>query len=602
MLIDGLRPRGGHNTSPSTPPAELDDRRKLTGPPRHGDYLISESESSPPTSPRLGLSRTSPSSSGFFSKRLKVGPETYRESGEPSRLTARSLDHAKVKISSPRRPEVLPRISDEILRRAWATDPYGSDPESINAVLTQYFGQIDNTMILQFLPEKIFRCWVSNPARAKTPEDLMVLYSALPIGVALSGGPKAIAYEYAQVAYYAQRMTSFPCLQLVQSRILLAVYHISASRLQEAGELISSAAAAAACLQLNQELEAPRPVESSATYPFGMNHLGYREARRRTLWSLFLLERLNTVFPNRPAMINAEDIYVRLPADSETFERQADAFMPLFDPDEPMNAKLTDKASEITSYLVEMAHIWWTCQAGIFRLASRSARSDADLARTQYVRKRAEDWSSSLPSRLTFCGSNLESAACSGKAGPFLTMHLLHHHAIIRLNRHHVSMTGLSDKARADHVRVCCEHAASILDIASCLDRILRVRPMTLLTVPPAMSVAVLTAVDVLTAGGDLASISELSQRIRAAKMAVDGTAKVWEHSAVDQEAIEQRLQMLMRIFRSQGTQLTASADGYRIFPTAHGAHEEGQFRWQMMEPMEKPYLVDIDIMYSNFP
>lgn len=59
-------------------------------------------------------------------------------------------------------------------------------------------------MIMRFFPERIFRLWVSGPARDKSPEDLMVFYSVLAIGVALSGGPRHIAYEYAQVAHYAQ--------------------------------------------------------------------------------------------------------------------------------------------------------------------------------------------------------------------------------------------------------------------------------------------------------------------------------------------------------------------------------------------------------------
>ncbi|POR37681.1 Putative transcriptional regulatory protein [Tolypocladium paradoxum] len=591
-------PRGGHNTSPSTPPAELDDMRKVDGPSRHHDGRISETGSSPPVSPRINLPQSSPDSG--YNKRLKVGPESYIFTGEPSASIERSMEHSKSQAPLQRPPpEILPRIPDEVLSRAWRTDPYGSDPESISAVLTQFFGQIDNTMIMRFFPEKIFRSWVSSLPHEKSPEDLMVLYSVLAIGVALSGGPKHIAYEYAQVAYYAQKTTAVACLQLVQSRILLAVYYVSTCRLRDASELVSSAAAAAACLQLNQEIERSRD-EGLASYPFGMNNVGYCEARRRTMWSLFMLERLNVVLPDRPVMISADDIYVRLPADSESFEKQVEAFMPMFDPDESTVSKLAERPSEITGYLVEMVHIWSTCQSAIYRLASRSSPSEADTAKARTVAKKAHDWHNSLPSRLTFGGSNLESAAFSGKVGSFLTMHLLYHHALVRLNRHHLSVARPSAESRASHLQECREHATSILDIANCLDRILRVRPTILSTSPPAMSVAVVTAVDVLTASGPMASVNELIQSVRVAKTAIDSMGKVWEHSHAARDAIEQRLQKLIQIYHSQGSRPASPVGGYRVVLSAEESKDQRHLRWHIPEPMEKPCPLDMDVVYST--
>ncbi|GJN74565.1 C6 transcription factor [Purpureocillium lilacinum] len=589
-------PRGGHNTSPSTPPAELDDAHRLGGRSRHHDGRISESGSSPPVSPRA---ESSPD--GGYSKRLKVGPESYVPNGEPVMSSSRPLDHSKATPQPLHRPppEILPRIPDEVLSRAWSTDPYGSDPESISAVLTQFFGQVDNTMIMRFFPEKIFRSWVSCPPREKTAEDLMVLYSVLAIGVALSGGPKHIAYEYAQVAYFAQKMTTTACLQLVQSRILLAVYHISTSRPREAAELISSAAATAACLQLNRELEKPRD-ELLSAYPFGMNGIGYCEARRRTMWSLFMLERLNTLLPDRPIMIHAEDIYVRLPADSESFEKQVEAVVPMFDPDESIVSKLAEKSSEITGYLIEMTHIWSTCQTAISRLASRTTASEVDLARAQTISRRAREWHNSLPSRLMFGGSNLESAAFSGKVGSFLTMHLLYHHTVIGLNRYHLGAARLPTDGRAKYLQECREHAMAILDITNCLDRILRVRPTILSTPPPAMSMAITVAVDVLTASGSMASINELIQSIRVAKTAVDSMGKVWEHSLVAKEAIEQRLQKLTQIYHNQGSRPSSPTEGYRVVQSSEEPLDPRRLQWQIPEPIEKPYPMDMDIVYST--
>lgn len=60
-------------------------------------------------------------------------------------------------------------------------------------------------------------------------------------------------------------------------------------------------------------------------------------------------------------MVGADDIYMRLPADSESFEKQVEAFMPVFDPEESVVSSLAEKPSEITGHLVEMVHIWSAC-------------------------------------------------------------------------------------------------------------------------------------------------------------------------------------------------------------------------------------------------
>lgn len=572
--------------------------RNAARPSRQNDGRTSDCGSSPATSPQLSLRHQSPESGHY--KRLKVGPDAYISGGEPSAPAIWPMDHGKSQ-PAPQRPalEILPRIPDEVLSRACRTDPYGSDPESISAVLTQFFGQIDNTMVMRFFPEMVFRLWAAGSTPEKSAEDLMVLYSVLAVGVALAGGPKHIAYEYAQVAYYAQKTSVFPCLQLVQSRILLAVYHISTSSLREANELITSAATAAASLQLNQELDKSADEEAPA-YPLGMNGVGYREARRRTLWSLFMLERINMVLPDRPVLINADDIYVRLPADSESFEKQAEAHMPVFDPDETVASKLAERPLEITGYLVEMVHIWSSCQSVFARLAARSMPSGASNTKARNVATRAREWRSSLPPRLVFGGSNLESAAFSGKVGSFLTMHLLYHHALIQLNRFHVSVTRLPSEARTSYLQECRHHALSILDITNCLDRILRVRPTILSTSPPALSVPIIAAVDVLTACGPMASINELIQGIRVGKTAVDSTAKTWEHSQALRDAIDHRLQTLIQIYHSQGSRSASPADGFRVFMSADESNEQRHLRWQIPSPIERPYPVDMDVVYST--
>ena len=276
--------------------------------------------------------------------------------------TTQPIDHSKSSLSIQQAPSELPRIPDDALHRAWRTDPFVSNPQSISTVLSQFFGHIDNAIVIRFLPEDIFKSWVVSFAYRKSLDDMMLLYSILAIGVILSRGPKDTAFEYAQVAHYAQKSLTTASLHLAQSRILLALYNVAVSRFSKANELISYATATGAYLHPNEEIDRSKDADL-AVYPFGMTRKCYAETRRRTLRSLFIVERLSPIFPKRPTMIHAEDIHIRLPSDSESFERQLDARMLMFNPYESSFNNFNEKSSDISSHLVEIVHVWSSCQS-----------------------------------------------------------------------------------------------------------------------------------------------------------------------------------------------------------------------------------------------
>lgn len=588
-------PRGGHNTSPSTPPAELDDMRKLSGPSRQNDLRMSGSETSSPVSPKTTLRQPSPDTGSH--KRLRVGYDSYVPGGPPviSMVTA---EPTRVHFPVQHETAELPHIPEDVLGRAWGTDPSLSDPQSIRAVISQFFLNLDNTKIMRFVPEAQFKAWVTNPNHRKSPEDLMLLYSVLAVGVALSGGPKPIAFEYAQVARYAERVTAVGSLQLVQSRILLALYYLSISHMPDANEMVSAAVAATTCLKLNVELEESHDAVLMI-YPFGMTKSGYREARRRTFWSLFMLERLNGHFPDRPAMINAEDIYTRLPADPQSFEREIESSSPMFNPYVSNLASSNERELGISAYLVEMVHIWSSDVSRIYRMARRTTLLDTDSESSRRMLKRIQDWHHALPSRLLFNPANLESTVLAGELGPFLTMHLLYNHAMIKLSRHSVAAGRLSPQTTSLHVQRCYEHSTNVLDVIKALLRLHRNGQDVNSAFPPVIAMATTEAVDVLTASGRLSHLGDVIDDVRMALSIVDAMGAIWEDSQNAQEAIDGRLGMLLRI-RDRGSQPTSPIEGYRI---VYGAEEHGDekgLRWQIINPIENLYPKDMDNIYST--
>lgn len=508
------------------------------------------------------------------------------------------MDHSKSESSAEQFAPALPRIPEGVLYRAWNTDPYISDPVSINATISQFFAHVEETMIVRFLPQKVFTAWVASSVDRKSTDDLMLLYSVLAVGVALSGGSKRIAHEYAQVAQYAQRLTTVQSLQLGQTRILLAVYHASSSRLSECNEIMNAAAGTAACLQLNLEVDHPETA-SVSDYPFGMNKAAYCESRRRTLWSLFLLERLTGLFPARPTMMDAEDIYVRLVDDLDGFEKQMDSRMPLFDPYEYRLPKTAEQSLDVRSYLVEVVHLWSSCQTAIYRSARRPQPSKVDSATQGALLRRLQDWSAGLPAHLIFSDSNMEAAAHVGSASALLVMHLLYNHAMIRLNRYQHGARDMPANTRAHHYRRCCHYANNILDIAQCLERCLKHRPATL-RIPPSVLVSMMTeAVDVLSARGAVSHLAELVDNIHLAKAVMEVMGRAWGVHGLEDGPISKRLQKLLQI-RNRRSWPPSPAEGYQVVQGSQVGANDKEAQWQINDSIDTLCPRAMDIVYNH--
>lgn len=182
-----FRPRGGHNTSPSTPPVEPEDLRRLGGPTNPNDMHRPGSNSSASVSPRTTLRQPSPEPPMSY-KRMRIGFDSWSSMESAPSSMNRTPEAAKASISwQPRQPIELPPIHGDVLNRAWQTDPYVSDPEAISTVISS-FVHTDSTMALRFLPETAFTSWLAGNAHIKSLEDLMLIYSILAVGIALSGG------------------------------------------------------------------------------------------------------------------------------------------------------------------------------------------------------------------------------------------------------------------------------------------------------------------------------------------------------------------------------------------------------------------------------
>ncbi|KAK3325545.1 hypothetical protein B0H66DRAFT_599700 [Apodospora peruviana] len=613
-------PRGGHNTSPSTPPAEIDDTRRLGTMirPPPPDHMRPGTHSTESASPRTALRPASPEPIGAVPlKRIRVGYDHFTPIVGPRSPMAPTPDTARSTLSW-HQPE-LPRIHEDVLCRAWQTDPYVSDPQSVLSTISSFFVHTD-AAALRFLPEKAFNTWVQSSAHRKSPEDQMLVYSILALGIALSGGPKTIAHEYSQVARYATEHSA-NSLQLVQARIILSLYYLSVSRPSDGNDMLSGAVSAATCLQLNLELDRSQDGALTA-FPYGLTRTGYAECRRRTFWSCFIHERLNGLFPTRVGIINTEDVFIRLPTDLGSFEDQREVTTPEFEPN--LSSLQQQRAGVgIMGYLAEVVAIWGDVMIAIYRLSNRSTHYTFDFGQFHhYTMSRLLDWKSTLPPRVAFSAVNLDAIAGEDQ-GTLILMHLVYHLTIVKLHRH-IPHRFLTTTMRYQYAGIAREQARQLLDVVCAVAKESSTGRSSM--PPPFTSFAILEAIDVLSAEGSVQDLHGLVDGLALARSVLEILGTVWEDAKVHKMAMDHRLDKLAglrdRSNSGLGSLLDAEATdscgggggggggpsspmvhGIRVFTNGLEAKDAklpiGQC-WQMTDALETRFPREMDCVYTS--
>jgi hypothetical protein len=537
---------------------------------------------------------------GPAAKRLRVGYDHYPPptSGQRSPLVP-TPDASRYPMSW-QAPE-LPRIHEDVLQRAWQTDPYVSDLPSMNTTIASSFVHLDSTA-LRFLPERAFVAWLQSSASAhqrKSPEDLMLVYSVLALGAALSDVPKKTVDEYVQVARFAAEHGRLS-IQLVQSRLLLSLYYMTASRASDAVAMISCAMSAATSLHLHVEME-HSPDAGMATFPYDLSRRAFAECRRRTFWACFVLERMTGSFPAKPVSVQADDVYLRLPQDTASFEGQVEVKTPFFEPHFSTRYNQYETGMGIAGYFVQILAIWSEAMAVISRVSVRGSNYNGDIDRFhQDTTARLEDWAGLLPARLTGIVANYGSLA-EWEKSTFIAMHSLYYTTIIKTNRHLTSRT----LGGPQHQLTAAQDQASRL-LGFWNGIVQAVAPERVEELPrhPLASSALLEAVDVLSAGGHCSQLPALVGDVMVARLAMEALLPVWAEARQHCIALECRLDLLTRV-RDLGPAANNPAHGVRVFTPpgatqdAAGQHLPAALRWQVSDPIEARFPRELDCVYN---
>jgi hypothetical protein len=596
-------PRGGQG-SPDTPPADPEDI--VPGP--VSSRLDTESvtgekrEISHSVSPRQVLHPGTPDSEAHHSKRQRTGyndftPVASEASPRPS------VQEAPSPATAWAEPLTSGPPLDHNLVREWQTNPYISHPALVTELLTTFFKNVPETVYCMF-PEGAFKAWVLSSGE-KSPDDLMVIYTILALGTVFSLKPehRALGAQYGAISRYACDNRHFS-LQLVQSRLLLALYYFAINSPNDAWDFCGSAIRTASGLKLNLEIEKTNDAFLQI-FPYGLNRHGYAECRRRTFWSCYIMDRFDGFCSGHLSVIQPEDVFLRLPCDVKLFESQAETQTPFFDlatqPPHNANGNIDSLA-----YLINISTIWGDVTANIYRTSQRPVTPNSNSAFTTFYEAttyRLKSWVDSLPSNYTFSIENLRRATETGKLGTYMTMHTVYHGTVMKLNRY-IQKSTLSSTKLAHHVSVARQHAEALLAVLEALTARGTPTPSTpteRAVMPrhfssPFVGYAIVSAIDILTSEFPLSSVPALLTSFGGAQSILAELALFWQSGKNQHALIAQRSRDLSELRDGQSG---AGAIGFKFGNMGVVDSQRGEGNFKMQESLETTFSRGYDCVYD---
>jgi Fungal specific transcription factor domain len=610
-------PRGGQGSPEITPEAEETSLRPASQPSIGDPLKVEKREDSWTYSVHSSHRQSSADSDENPMKRSKVyHPVTI--------LNGNGNGHHTKSASPKRSPPSISRKESDLTILHWSTNPLDTDKDLVMELMRLYFLHHGASEAHCMFPERPFMLWFTNQCVPKSPDDLMLIYTMLAMATVFSSNPlyKERGKEFAAVGRYACDQRHYS-LQLVQSRLLLALYYLANNSPNDTWDFCGAALRAATGMKLNLEID-KADIDGASEHPYNLHRDGYAECRRRTFWACYVLDKLNSFCSRQLSIINSEDVFLRLPCDAKSFEAQIEVNNPYFEP----SSQIRDHVGTVGSlaYLINICSIWGDVMANIYRHFQRADDVDEDSRKLLSFHSantvRLNEWSSSLPDWLSYSPENLARSIANGSLGSFITLHSLYHSAQMKLNRH-LRPNALFQDQLERNIRTANEHAEALLLMADHLAARPRLQSNgepSEFTVPfsaPFIGHAIISAVDIVTAKGYLSSLPSIPSKINGAMAVITELSTYWESAKHQRELINLRKVELvagpagwrssygMRDYVTvsrDGRQgdITVELDGEGPGSRANGRHHGGVLgTYEMQEPMEKMFARGNDCFYA---
>jgi hypothetical protein len=246
-------------------------------------------------------------------------------------------------------------------------------------------------------------------------------------------------------------------------------------------------------------------------------------------------------------------------------------------------------------WLVQVASIW----GDVLIFGSRATHMAGERYGMAYdehydsIDTRMSSWRERIPDKLQFSDENLFTAVEEGYAGAFISINVMYHVTMLRLNRH-VRVDHISRNVHLRSIQYAYHHALELLKIAAALEKPTReahyrslhphAPPLDYIFTTPFAGYTFLIAIDVLTSRGTRESLLET---IRITNNALSTTRELepyWSSAGAEVKAVECRLRQLTEIATDNAHTLQESrADNH----------------WRIYEPLDRFSKTAEDALYG---
>lgn len=442
---------------------------------------------------------------------------------------------------------------------SWEEDPYSVDPELTIYLLESYFAHVNNATYCMF-PRVTFMNWLTT-SREKCQNERMVLYALLAMGSVFSGQEYAgVGKRCADLAMegFSSKVGRFS-LAVVQVRLLLALYNFAKGNEGAAWDYCGLAIRAISALRLNHEEGCE--IDRSRKVPiieYGLTREQGTECRRRTFWAGFLMDRYNGFCGGMLCTISPADIYLRLPCAEDAYESSMPSQAPFYNNGTLDPAFATLNASSPVSpmaWLAQVSGIWGEVMSFIYRSTNYNKNEYRRAYEAVYSDTHAalQDWSAKLPGYLQYSEANLARSVQEGYAGTFISLHVLHHFVLMKLNR--CMRHGIAPDLAPRNIRAAHHYAHHLLGMMRAVQTVRRDilhpstgRPSRFEFSVPFPGYATLSAVDIIGAGGPESTLGPTLDGMASGLECLRELSQYWSSALEQSRSGERRLLQLKNV------------------------------------------------------
>jgi hypothetical protein len=489
----------------------------------------------------------------------------------------------------------LPRASKGPSFMSWEDDPFYTDPETTIHLLEEYFANVNSTTYCMF-PRVTFMNWLTTGPE-KCQNERMVLYAMLAMGSTFaSPGYASVGKRCAELATegLATKVGRFS-LPVIHVRLLLALFNFAKGNEGAAWEYCGLAMRALSALRYNHEegcLISPK--KQNPILEYGLTREQVMECRRRTFWAGFLMDRYNGFCGGMLCAINPADVYLRLPCAEDAYESSMASVAPFYNNGTIDHTLTTLNASSPVSpmaWLAVVGGIWGEAMNFIYRASNHSRNTYRQAYEKVYHDTYAamQDWSSQLPGYLRYSEANLDRSIQDGYAGTFISIHVLHHFVLMKLNRcmRHTLVADLAPR----NIRAAHDHAHRLLGVMHAIKEARREivhpqpgQPSRFVLAVPFAGYATLSAVDIVGGGGPDSTLGPTMVGMQSGVECLRELAQFWNSAVEQTRNAERRLYQLKNVLS-------------RPYKASSGCWLGRN--WGLEGPLEQEFELDADCIYG---